>query len=180
MHHVQAANISGYMVGAMDDEILRELAKRKIHTFGMSSGLPTGDFGWGSQHFAKMGRQKINLVAIFLRLGVQVVVADVDVMFLRNPIPFFQKFPDADVLTSSDHLAATVPAGDQLEKYWEAGSAFNIGIMLFRNRSVAFVDEWIEVIEADAKVCLVFWGGGCCGVGGVRRVLCVLKHLSPF
>lgn len=30
--------IKGYMVGAMDDEILVKLAKRKIHTFSMKSG----------------------------------------------------------------------------------------------------------------------------------------------
>lgn len=57
---------------------------------------------------------------------VQVIIADVDVMWLRNPIPFFNRYPEADILTSSDHLAATVQ-GEQLEKYHEAGSAFNIG-----------------------------------------------------
>jgi hypothetical protein len=36
------------------------------------SGLTTGDFGWGSKTFAKMGRKKINLVALFLKLDVQV------------------------------------------------------------------------------------------------------------
>lgn len=30
--------IKGYMVGAMDEPILAALAKRKIHTFSMSSG----------------------------------------------------------------------------------------------------------------------------------------------
>jgi hypothetical protein len=38
VHHVQQAGIKGYMVGAMDEEILLALAKRSIHTFSMSSG----------------------------------------------------------------------------------------------------------------------------------------------
>lgn len=35
-------------------------------------GLTTGDFGWGSPTFAKMGRKKINLISLFLKLDVQV------------------------------------------------------------------------------------------------------------
>lgn len=59
----------------------------------MKSGLTLGDFGWGSPTFAKMGREKIRLISIFLRLGVSVVIADVDVLWLRNPIPYFQVQP---------------------------------------------------------------------------------------
>jgi hypothetical protein len=74
-----------------------------------------------------------------------VVISDVDVMWLRNPIPFFQQFPGADVLTSTDHLTSTVNGEERLEKYPEAGSAFNIGIMMFREKSLPFVNQWIEV-----------------------------------
>ena len=38
---------------------------------------------------------------------------------------------EADILTSSDHLSNTTANGG-LEPWPEAGSAFNIGIMLFR------------------------------------------------
>ena len=92
----------------------------------MRSGLTLGDFGWGSKTFAKMGREKIRLIKVFLELGVQVVIADVDVLFLRDPLPFFKKYPDADMLTSSDHLDATVP-DESLERWAYAGSAANIG-----------------------------------------------------
>jgi hypothetical protein len=172
------------------------------------AGLPTGDFGWGSKTFAKMGRKKINLIARFLELGVkvsgaaagltsfgaalalqpfprvhndlaaaapaagaaarcrrlrmqhdvtdapspplpaklrQVVISDVDVLWLRNPLPFFNRFPGADVLTSSDHLVSTVGKAEELERYPEAGSAFNIGIMLFQEKSLPFVKQWIKV-----------------------------------
>lgn len=60
----------------------------------MKSGLTLGDFGWGSKIFAKMGREKIRLCKVFLELGVHVVIADVDVLWLRNPLPFFQKYPE--------------------------------------------------------------------------------------
>ena len=54
VQHVQAANISAYLVGAMDDELLEALLERGINCFGMQSGLSIEDFGWGSKQFHKM------------------------------------------------------------------------------------------------------------------------------
>ncbi|GAX79191.1 hypothetical protein CEUSTIGMA_g6631.t1 [Chlamydomonas eustigma] len=149
--HVQKVGITGYIVGAMDDQLLEALVSRKMNTFSMKSGLTLGDFGWGSKTFAKMGREKIRLIGIFLKLGVDVVIADVDVLWLRNPLPFFKKYHEADVLTSSDHLSNTVP-DESLEKWPQAASAANIGIMLFRVKSLPFVNEWIDIIEKDETV----------------------------
>ncbi len=72
VEHVKACGVTGYTVGAMDDQILEALDTRSINTFSMKSGLTLGDFGWGSKVFAKMGRQKIRLVELFLELGAQV------------------------------------------------------------------------------------------------------------
>ncbi len=102
------------------------LADQKRNVFSMKSGLTLGDFGWGSKTFAKMGREKIKLIRVFLELGVNVVISDVDVLWLRNPIPYFKEYPNADILTSSDHLTNTVP-GYELEIMQQAGSAANIG-----------------------------------------------------
>lgn len=49
--------------------------------------------------------------------------------------PFLQ-YPDADILTSSDHLSNTV-TDEGLELWPQAASAANIGIMLFRPRANA-------------------------------------------
>jgi hypothetical protein len=238
VEHVKAVGVTGYTVGAMDDQILQELDHRKINTFSMKSGLTLGDFGWGSKTFAKMGRQKIRLVELFLELGAQVgargarraggwcwcrcrcrarrgwalgwsrggagaagwraaarrsaggwgrrqgsataarapahrhpslpsfpfprqvIIADVDVVWLRNPIPYFQRYPDADVLTSSDHLAATVK-DEGLELWPQAASAANIGIMLFR---WAAGGAGAGAGAGAAGVLLVCcWARGCCG-----------------
>lgn len=56
VQHVQAANISAYLVGAMDNELLQALLQRNISCFAMESGLSIGDFGWGSQEFHRMVR----------------------------------------------------------------------------------------------------------------------------
>ncbi|KAG1662326.1 hypothetical protein FOA52_011484 [Chlamydomonas sp. UWO 241] len=154
VYHVKEAGITGYIVGAMDDQLLEALIAKDLNTFSMKSGLTTGDFGWGSKTFAKMGREKIRLIALFLRLGVHVVIADVDVLWLQNPLPYLDRYPEADVLTSSDHLSNTHDT-DELELWPQAASSANIGIMLFRTNSaptLAFVDEWVDIIEKDADV----------------------------
>lgn len=38
VHHLQSQNVTNFMVGSMDDQILSTLAKRKIPTFSMQSG----------------------------------------------------------------------------------------------------------------------------------------------
>lgn len=75
----------------MDDQLLAELVALGVPTFAMSSGLTTGDFGWGSPTFHKMGREKINLIATFTQMGFTILVSDVDTVWLRDPIPYVQK-----------------------------------------------------------------------------------------
>jgi hypothetical protein len=48
-------------------------------------------------------------------------------MWLRDPTPFYQRYPDADILTSSDELKTFVGKEELLERYPEAGGTFNVG-----------------------------------------------------
>ena len=56
------AKMTGYMVGAMDDTMLRALSGAKISTWRMNTGIHEGDLGWGSPNFHAMGRFKIALI----------------------------------------------------------------------------------------------------------------------
>lgn len=40
----------------MDDDMLRELYDRDVHTWRMNTGLVKHDLGWGSKNFHEMGR----------------------------------------------------------------------------------------------------------------------------
>lgn len=137
--------------GAMDDELLQHLIDAKVPTFSMSSGLTLGDFGWGSPTFNKMGREKISLIQTFVHWGVEVIISDVDTVWLRDPTEFALQYPDVDVLSSSDHLSATSTDGG-LENEGGVYSAANIGIMLFRPKAVDLVDEWVDILDRDASV----------------------------
>lgn len=57
----------------------------------------------------------------------QVALSDIDVMWLRDPTPFYQRYPEADILTSSDELRTNVGKEEVLERYPEAGGVFNVG-----------------------------------------------------
>ena len=40
---------------------------------------------------AMQGREKINLIYSFTKLGFDVLISDVDTVWLRNPIPYMRK-----------------------------------------------------------------------------------------
>lgn len=88
-------------VGAMDDDILESLAKHDINTWRMNSGIVKGDLGWGSHNFHKMGRVKISLIKQFLDIGVDVLISDIDTAWLQNPLPYFSRYSEAQILTST-------------------------------------------------------------------------------
>ena len=98
-----------------------------------------------------MGRKKIELIYLFTQMGFDILVSDVNTAWLRNPMPYMARFPQADVLTSSDHLSSTA-VGDGLEDPSRAHSAANIGIMLLRHSAKELAKEWVEKLEKDDKV----------------------------
>jgi hypothetical protein len=59
------------------------------------------DFGWGSPKFHKMGRDKIRLIRDFTMVGLDVLISDIDVVWLENPLPYFARYPNADMLVST-------------------------------------------------------------------------------
>ena len=50
------------------------------------------------------GREKIGLVLTFTEMGFDVVVSDVDTVWLQDPLPYMAQYPEADILVSSDSL----------------------------------------------------------------------------
>ena len=151
VRNVRQCGVRNFLVGAMDNELLTKLIDDEVPTFAMQSGMTTSDFGWGTENFHKMGRKKIELIHLFTEMGLDILVSDVDTAWLRNPMPYVARFPQADVLTSSDHLSNTA-VGDGLEDPRKARSAANIGIMLLRHTAKDLAKEWVEVLEKDDKI----------------------------
>lgn len=95
------------------------------------------------------GREKIRLIKAFVDMGFETWVSDVDAVFLRDPLPLGAMLPAADILVSTDHLSTTVRPGDLVERWPEASSAANIGIMFVRRTAARLIAEWEPTLGAE-------------------------------
>ncbi|KAI5083262.1 hypothetical protein GOP47_0003005 [Adiantum capillus-veneris] len=155
--HLTDLNVFNLLVGAMDTKILEALFWEGVPVFDMGSNVNTIDVGWGTPTFHKMGREKVILVDHVLSMGFEILMCDTDMVWMKNPLPYFARFPRADVLVSSDQVASSVD-DDQLEvweqDFYAAHGAYNIGIFLWRPSNIAkqFAKEWKEQLLADDNI----------------------------
>ncbi|KAG6391395.1 hypothetical protein SASPL_149149 [Salvia splendens] len=151
--HLSDMGVDNLLVGAMDIKLLEALYWKGVPVFDMGSRMSTLDVGWGSPTFHKMGREKVILIDSFLPFGFELLMCDTDMVWLKNPLPYLARFPEADVLTSTDQLAPTV-VDDRLDDWKLAGADYNIGIFHWRPTpsSKKLAKEWKEMLLADEKI----------------------------
>jgi hypothetical protein len=127
--HLSSSLMTSWFVfpGAMDEEILEALYFAGVPVFDMKSEMSTLDAGWGSPVFHKMGRERLYLVDALLGYDVELLMCDTDMVFLRNPLEYVSRYPQADVLTSSDQLVHTV--GDEALERWQEGGGVPHGFV---------------------------------------------------
>ncbi|KAK7262809.1 hypothetical protein RJT34_30390 [Clitoria ternatea] len=145
--------VSNFLVGAMDTKLLEALYWKGVPVFDMGSHMSTIDVGWGSPTFHKMGREKVILIDSVLPYGYELLMCDTDMVWLKNPLPYLARYPDADVLTSSDQVIPTV-VDDSLEIWQEVSGAYNIGIFHWRPTESAkkLAKKWKEMLLADDQI----------------------------
>ncbi|KAG4941042.1 hypothetical protein AAZX31_16G099800 [Glycine max] len=145
--------VSNFLVGAMDTKLVEALYWKGIPVFDMGSHMSTVDVGWGSPTFHKMGREKVILIDSILPFGFELLMCDTDMVWLKNPLPYLARYPEADVLTSSDQVIPTV-VDDSLENWPEVSGAYNIGIFHWRPTESAkkLAKQWKEMLLADDQI----------------------------
>ncbi|XP_031502639.1 arabinosyltransferase XEG113 [Nymphaea colorata] len=153
VRHLTDLGVYNLLVGAMDTKLLEALYWKGVPVFDMKSNMDTSDVGWGSPKFHKMGREKVTLINEFLPFGYELLMCDTDMVWLKNPLPYIARYPDADVLTSSDQVIPTV-IDDRLEDWRYVSGAYNIGIFHWRptDASKRLAAEWKEMLLADEKI----------------------------
>nr|XP_016464404.1 PREDICTED: arabinosyltransferase XEG113-like isoform X1 [Nicotiana tabacum] len=151
--HLTDMGVENLLVGAMDTKLLEALYWKGVPVFDMGSHMSTVDVGWGSPTFHKMGREKVVLIDSILPFGFELLMCDTDMVWLKNPLPYIARFPEADVLTSTDQVVPTV-TDDRLDMWQQVGAAYNIGIFHWRatESSKKLAREWKEMILADDKI----------------------------
>ncbi|XP_065029426.1 arabinosyltransferase XEG113-like [Musa acuminata AAA Group] len=150
--HLTDLNIFNILVGAMDTRLLEALYWKGIPVFDMGSKMVTVDVGWGSAKFHKMGREKVLLINALLLFGYELLMCDTDMVWLKNPLPYFARFPEADLLTSTDHLRPTT-TDDSLEVWHNVTTAYNIGMFHWRPTDSAkrLAKEWKDLLLGDEE-----------------------------
>ena len=150
VRHLVAEKQLHHLVAALDSEALALLETHGVPCYMLNySHLGGSDTGWGTSAFRALGLVKVQMVLDLAKTGVDVLTVDADALILRDPLPYFRALPRADVLMSSDHLAATNGYGDTgLEGEAAFGSAFNIGFIFIRSKALEFVQEWRDACFA--------------------------------
>jgi Nucleotide-diphospho-sugar transferase len=107
----------------------------------------------------------------------EIVWTDTDVVWLRNPLPYFALHPTADIAIQTDCLSHVVEAN--YSSPFQHGvarcghlpgntfnNAFNTGMILFRHRAstLAFLRSWLDYL-LDSNRMYVDLGGGKAVVG---------------
>lgn len=148
--HLREAGIDNFLVGAMDTKLLEALYWKGVPVFDMGSHMSTADVGWGTPTFHKMGREKVILINAVLPFGFELLMCDTDMVWLKNPLPYLSRFPEADVLTSTDEVVPTV-SDDRLDIWEQVHSALNIGIFHWRptESAIKLAREWKDMLLAD-------------------------------
>nr|GMC47790.1 arabinosyltransferase XEG113 [Ipomoea batatas] len=151
--HLTDMDVDNLLVGAMDTKLLEALYWKGIPVFDMGSHMSTVDVGWGSPTFHKMGREKVLLIDAVLPFGFELLMCDTDMVWLKNPLPYLARFPEADILTSTDSVEPTV-TDDRLDIWKLVGAAYNIGIFHWRpsESSKKLAKEWKELLLSDDTV----------------------------
>lgn len=151
--HLTDLGVENLLVGAMDTKLLEALYWKGVPVFDMGSHMSTIDVGWGSPTFHKMGREKVILIDSMLPFGYELLMCDTDMVWLKNPLPYLARYPEADVLTSTDQVTPTV-TDDRLDMWQQVGGAYNIGIFHWRPTDSAkkLAKEWKEMLLADDKI----------------------------
>ncbi|KAJ9549635.1 hypothetical protein OSB04_022178 [Centaurea solstitialis] len=151
--HLTDLGVENLLVGAMDTKLLEALYWKGVPVFDMGSHMSTIDVGWGSPTFHKMGREKVILIDSMLPFGYELLMCDTDMVWLKNPLPYLARYPEADVLTSTDQVTPTV-SDDRLDIWQQVGAAYNIGIFHWRPSDSAkkLAKEWKDLLLADDKI----------------------------
>ena len=152
VHYIRQSNLSPYMIGALDQAMFDLCVERGIPAYLVNGSdiLTKRDvtyFKPGSPVFKKMGTVKTKFILEMLRMGLNPILSDADVMWLRDPREHFRRgtYGSADILISTDCI--DLPA-DHRDDGGCAHVNFNTGILHFKatDGSRRFVRKWHETI----------------------------------
>ena len=178
VEHVKKLDQRLYLVGALDAQLAALCAEHGIPAATISDATlesmgaeklgahaATGYYRYAPGTFLRMGLIKQVFIREMLDAGLDAMVSDVDVAWLRSPWPLIRyssgAHPPVQPRCKLLALADVVLSVDQVQQYmdtdkyyWHIGSDLNTGVAFFRNSpgAIAVLDEWKRAMaKAIAK-----------------------------
>ena len=155
------------LVGATDPDAKARLASH-LECFALDSAIGKDEAKWGSPGFAHMGRSKAALTEQIVSLNVTVLLADADVVFVRDPLPYIAR----QLNTGAHVLFHTDAFSSQLSREWMSnrnrssqmlrknepsllvvddphiafGAELNTGLFVLTPAAAILATEWVEAV----------------------------------
>jgi hypothetical protein len=156
--NLKRLGITQFVIGALDSQTAAFCRQKAvvldmaIPVLFLDAGLPSDEFGWNGPAFKMMAKYKFESVVQMLQAGYGVFVSDTDVNFIQNPLLDLSRYPEPDILVSTDAL-------NRAPQQQLVHSAMNIGIMEFRARPVVaeFVRSFYNTMVNDAGFGKTLW-----------------------
>lgn len=165
---VTRSGVQNFFVATLDDKLSVELKFRGIPCISLNSNLGTEDIEWGSDAFKDRGVEKIKLIITMLEAGLHPMFSDLDVVWLRDPLPFVRLLDKTNMLVSSDscdvspdvrldHCPSIVGNSREVKGSGTFVGKMNVGIHLLRPSALPFVEAWLEEMKASGNMEQLCW-----------------------
>ncbi|KAG2491978.1 hypothetical protein HYH03_009709 [Edaphochlamys debaryana] len=156
VENVQSANITYWLVGALDPETSMALGAMGVtaHCFNapperLKYKGTDSTYAWGSNHWTQTTWNKVHIIKNVYEYGVHVIHSDSDVTWFNDPIPYFfsPRMAPIHIAMATDALSTGNPEGYvgpevQTSPHWN----INTGIYFFRNweGGLDFFNMWLS------------------------------------
>ena len=148
-----------FIVAALDVELLKALREQGVTTYPALHENLNRATDHANDNWKTFCRLMISQLKDLLDAGYDAVLSDIDVVWLRNPAPYFKCEDDvegcanikaADVMISSDNLSPSSDA--KLGASYARGGIFNTGMMFLRHSESAkdFLNDWLMHLSATS------------------------------
>lgn len=152
---LKAAGLTYFVVGAIDREMSRELAAARVPCFDfVNEEVQKLGMAWGQEGWRRMSWERVFILAQIIDWGFNIIVSDVDVAWLRDPIPFMKAQPHADMLWSHDGVWTHNEAGDAgLEVDGNVHYNLNTGVYILRNdpKTAKWIHAWKDGFNTSTQ-----------------------------
>ncbi|GLI60714.1 hypothetical protein VaNZ11_002807 [Volvox africanus] len=149
IENIAAANITYWLVAALDPETsltLGELGvvncfnapKERLKYTGTGGGFGEDDmYHWGSHHWSQTTWNKVHVVRMVYELGFNIIHSDADVVWFRDPLPFF-----LSLLSGPAHIIISVDALSTHNSKGEVDVEYNSSPFTNINTGIYFIRQW--------------------------------------